>query len=216
MFFNRNKKINISYGITVCNEAIELKTLLDTLIPLIDSEDEIIVLQDITNVDEATSGVIASYGGKIIVVKAKLNSDFSTFKNTLISNASGNYLFQIDADEVPKTSLISNIKKTISEQRKADCFLVPRINIVNGLTDAHIDKWKWKVDDNGRVNFPDYQHRLFKLNGKIRWRYKVHEELFGFRRSYLLPVENDDFCLLHIKTIEKQSKQNQFYDQLEK
>jgi len=41
--------INISYGITVNNETKEIKTLLDLLIPLIDAQDEIIVLQDITN-----------------------------------------------------------------------------------------------------------------------------------------------------------------------
>ncbi len=47
----------------------------------------------------------------------------------------------------------------------------------------------------------------------IKWINKVHERLDGFKTYAPLPAE-DEFCLLHPKTIEKQEKQNQFYNTL--
>jgi glycosyltransferase involved in cell wall biosynthesis len=211
MFFTRNK-IKISYGITVCNEAIELSKLLATLTPIIDAEDEIIILQDVTNKDERVSEIIKQYKDKVIVVEAQLNSDFAMFKNKLIEHAKSDYLFQIDADEIPKDSLIKQIKKILRQKSKRDCFLVPRINIVNGLTTDHINNWNWKFDENNRVNFPDYQFRIFKLNGLIKWKNPVHEEVIGYKKHYYLPSKNEDYCLIHIKDIDKQVLQNNFYD----
>jgi glycosyltransferase involved in cell wall biosynthesis len=216
MFFNRHKKIKISYGITVCNEAAELKALLTTLIPLINKNDEIIILQDVTKKNAQTSDVINNYKTQVSTIEAKLNNDFASFKNLLISKASGDFLFQLDADEIPKASLIKKIKKILYKRKEFDCFLVPRINIVNGLTAAHLEKWKWKLDDKNRVNFPDYQFRIFKLNGAIKWQYKVHEELYGFKRCFYFPVKNENLCLIHIKNIEKQTIQNQFYESIQK
>jgi glycosyltransferase involved in cell wall biosynthesis len=211
MFFSR-KKIKISYGVTVCNEAAELSNLLATLTPVIDAEDEIIILQDITNKDVRVSEIIEQYKGKVVVIEARLNSDFATFKNNLVTHAKGDYLFQIDADEIPKDSLIKQVKKILRQKSRRDCFLVPRINIVNGLTTEHINNWKWKVDENNRINFPDYQFRIFKLNGLIKWKNPVHEEVIGYKKHYYLPSKNEDYCLIHVKNIDKQVLQNNFYD----
>ena len=215
MFFNLfNNNIKITYGITVCNEATELDLLLTTLIPLLDKNDELIILQDVTSKDIAVNAVIEKYKDRVILVETKLNGDFATFKNTLITKASGDYLFQIDADEVPQQSLIKKLKKQLRKNKKYDCFFVPRINIVNGYTDAHINKWHWNIDEKNYINFPDYQPRLIKLNGAIKWKNKVHEVLTGYKRSFNLPVETDDYCLIHIKDIKRQEKQNDFYDTL--
>ena len=43
-----------------------------------------------------------------------------------------------------------------------DLMRVPRINKVEGLTEAHIQKWGWAVDSKGRVNWPDMQWRLIQ------------------------------------------------------
>ena len=211
MFFTP-KKIKISYGITVCNEAVELGKLLATLIPIIDEDDEIIILQDVTNKDTRTTEVIDNYKEKLVVIEAKLNNDFATFKNKLIAHAKGDYLFQIDADEIPQDTLVTQIKKILRQKSNRDCFLVPRINIVNGLTTDHINQWKWNIDESNRVNFPDYQFRIFKLNGVIKWKNAVHEELIGYKKHFYLPSKNEDYCLIHIKDINKQVLQNNFYD----
>lgn len=204
----------ITYGITVNNEKEEITKLLDTLITLIDKNDEILVLQDITNEDIDVTNILKSYGNKILRITARLNGDFATFKNNLIENSSKKYLFQIDADELPKESLIKNIKLFIAGNLKSDCFLIPRINIVNGIEAEHVKKWNWKVNQDNYINYPDYQTRLFKLNKGIKWQNKVHEALVNFSKTKVLPSENYDFCLLHIKQIEKQERQNDFYDTL--
>lgn len=206
--------IRISYGITVCNEESELSELLNTLLPLIDNKDEVIVLQDITQESLAVSELLESYQNKIIHIKSKLNGDFSTFKNNLINAAKKDYLFQIDADEIPNSKLIKNLKKYLSKRYKSDVFFVPRINIVTGISHEDLQKWSWKMDENGYINFPDYQQRILKLNDNIFWKNKVHEVLFGFEMIDFLPSDNSDFCLMHKKTIDKQSKQNDFYNQL--
>jgi len=206
--------IKISYGITVCNEENELSELLNSLLPLIDKKDEVIVLQDITQESLAVSKLLDGYQNKIIHIKSKLNGDFASFKNNLIGAASKDYLFQIDADEIPHNELIKNLKKYLSSRCKCDVFFVPRINIVTGITHEDLQKWNWKIDNNGYINFPDYQQRILKLNHNIFWKNKVHEVLFGFKKVDFLPKNNSSFCLLHTKTIDKQSKQNNFYSQL--
>lgn len=216
MFFSFYKnKISISYGITVCNEYEQLNELLAHLLKNIDKNDEVIILQDITTEDEKTTAVIEQYKHRVLHLKAKLNSDFASFKNNLVRNASSDYLFQIDADEIPKKTLIKRIKKRLYQKPDCDCFLVPRVNIVEGLTEAHIQKWNWTVDDLNRVNFPDYQFRILKLNGHIKWKNKVHEELYGFEKSCYLPRKNEKYCLMHIKNLDRQEAQNNFYDTLQ-
>lgn len=208
------KRIRISYGITVCNEAEELRRLLDLILREKGKRDEVIVLQDVTIEDQAVNDIISSYGDKIVLRKALLNKDFSSFKNSLIEVATGDYLFQLDADEIPQHTLLHKIKGLLRKKYKYDCFLIPRINRVNGITDNHLEKWKWMMDTEDRINFPDYQTRLFKLNGKIKWMNAVHEELVGFERKYHLSIKDDTFCLLHIKSIDKQIIQNDFYKEL--
>lgn len=206
--------VSISYGITVNNETKEIKKLLDILIPLVNRNDEIIVLQDITNENLEVTSVLESYGNKIKKVKSRLNGDFAAFKNNLINESTKQYLFQIDADEYPKDKLIKNLKWFLIKNLKSDCFLVPRINIVHGIKDQDIEKWKWETNEKGYINFPDYQTRLFKLNKKILWQNKIHEVLINYNRLKKLPTENEDYCLVHEKQIERQRSQNAFYETL--
>ncbi len=205
-------KPTISYGVTVCNEAKEIELLLNTLITLIDEEDEIIVLQDVTNRNEEVIEVLKRFENKIFIIESKLNGDFATFKNNLIPKATKKYLFQIDADEIPKESLIKKLKFFLAEKFYYDIFQVPRINLVEGITKEHLQKWNWKIDEKGCINFPDYQQRIFKLNGKIKWKNKVHEVLFGSKKSKKLPCKDDSYCLIHPKKIERQERQNAYYD----
>jgi glycosyltransferase involved in cell wall biosynthesis len=209
----------ITYGITVCNEFEELNTLLSTLIPLIEGEDEILILQDITDINNKVTEVInthiSQYPERIRTISSTLNKDFASFKNKLIehANTSSDYLFQLDADEVPNEFLIENIKSIIAINSQIDVFYIPRVNKVLGITNEHIQKWGWHVDNQQRINYPDLQSRLFKLNRNIYWQNKVHEVLCNHESYTALPFEDhEDFCLYHIKTIEKQEKQNKLYE----
>jgi len=208
--------LKISYGITVHNEADELNRLLEILIHKTDKEDEIVICDDYS--DDETQFVIQSwvqqYGHddmKVIkVYQRKLEGDFSAQKNSVIENSSGDYIFHLDADEYPHEILLKQIKQ-ILEINDVDLVWLPRVNTVEGLTDEWANRWGWRVTENGWVNYPDYQSRVFKNSEDIRWHNKVHERIFGVKTYAHLPPQ-EELSLYHPKTIDKQIQQNKFYE----
>jgi hypothetical protein len=88
--------------------------------------------------------------------------------------------------------------------------LIPRVNIVNGLTEEDTRRWGWRVNEKGWVMFPDYQTRLYRNTEEIKWEGKVHERIIGYKTQAPLPDE-EEWCLYHIKEIERQRKQNDYY-----
>jgi glycosyltransferase involved in cell wall biosynthesis len=208
--------MTISYAIPVCNEWKEIKYLMDYLFKHKREQDEIVIQCDKGNTTPEVYGVLKHYSEFNMpykLIEFPLNGDFASFKNNLKDNCSGDYIFQIDADEYPDEYLMNMIESIIKMNDKVDVFWVPRINKVNGLTKKHIEKWRWNVDDKNRVNFPDYQCRIFKNVKRIKWKNKVHEILIGHKSQSQLPA-NDEFCLIHVKDIERQEKQNNFYSTL--
>jgi hypothetical protein len=205
--------MKISYAITVCDEAIEIQRLISFLLEFKQVEDEIIVLFDESKNCTAVEEYLRSHSinGELSWHKGKFEGHFADWKNELNSLCSGHYIFQIDADEIPSEYLIENIHNLLEQNPSVDMFIVPRINTVEGLTQEHIQKWKWHVDGNGWVNYPDYQTRILKNIPEIKWINKVHERLVGAKNIVPLP---EGYDLIHPKTIEKQEKQNQFYEQL--
>ena len=101
----------------------------------------------------------------------------------------------------------------ILEMNDVDVILVPRVNIVKGLTKEHIQRWGWHVNEQGWVNWPDPQWRIYKNVDYIKWENKVHEKLTGYKTISNLPVDIN-FSLHHIKTIERQEQQNEYYSTL--
>ena len=207
--------INITYAVTVCNELEEITKLINFLHPRIQSDDEILIQYD----EDSTTDVVKQYllimsqlhNTNIRVIAYPLNNDFASFKNNLKDNANGIFIFQIDADEIPSEYLIENLHDLLEYNKDVDLFFVPRINTVEGLTPKHIKKWGWNVSDKGWVNFPDYQTRLYRRTSEIEWENKVHERIKGYNTLSVLPAE-EDYCLYHPKQIERQEKQNAYYD----
>ena len=199
----------ISIGVTVCNEHLELETLLDYLSDrALAPHYEIVVQIDKDNYTDEVIGTIVGRGVKHWFYP--LNKDFASYKNELAKHCSGEYIFYIDADEIPSEYLIDNLPTILESNPEIDMFLVPRINTVKGITEEHILKWGWKYE-NERVNWPDYQTRIVKKCPSIIWKGNVHEKLDGYKTFSTLPPQ-DQFCLIHPKTIDRQEKQNQFYN----
>jgi glycosyltransferase involved in cell wall biosynthesis len=205
--------MKISYAIPVCNEYKEIEYLLEYLIKHKREEDEIVVQCDLGNTTDKVYEILDTYTEHIHTIHFALENNFAAFKNNLKDNCSGDYIFQIDADEYPEEYLMNTIEWLIKNNPHTDIFWVPRINTVKGLTQEHINKWGWRVDPDGRVNFPDYQCRILKNVKRIKWKNKVHEVLTGYKTESQLP-SNDEFCIHHIKDIERQESQNEFYDTL--
>lgn len=205
--------MKISYAITVCNELEEIKRLVSFLLSNKRTEDEIVILFDDKGTEEVWNYLVQVEGDITILHKAQFRNDFSEWKNKLTSLCDGDYIFQIDADEIPTEDLINNLPYILEINPEVDVFLVPRINTVEGLTQQHISQWRWNVNEKGWVNFPDYQWRIYRNSPNIKWKNKVHEVLEGFKTSTLLPAE-EAYCLYHPKTIDRQVKQNNYYDTL--
>ena len=207
--------MKISYAITIHNEIEEIKRLLPLLLENIREEDEIVIQQDNTNLDEVVYTYLKSQieGENIKYIQHSLNGDFSQFKNNLTDNCTGDYIFQIDADEYPNEYLLNTLPQILEFNPSNEVYFVPRVNTVEGLTQAHIQKWGWRVNEKGWVNFPDHQMRIWKNKPEIRWVNKVHEVLKGYKSYAALPSD-EEMSLYHPKEIERQERQNDFYEKL--
>lgn len=207
--------MKISYAITVCNELDEVTKLLNTLLKFRRKEDEIVILFDKGNgTAEVWNRIIELKDEKNVIYKAAtFKHHFADWKNQLTEMCSGDYIFQIDADEIPNENLINQLPAILESNEKIEVVLVPRINTVEGLTQDHIVKWGWRVDEKGHVNFPDYQWRIWKNIPDINWKNKVHEVLEGFNHYSTLPAK-EEYCLYHPKDIKRQEKQNDYYSTL--
>ena len=209
--------MKISYAITVCNEFVEIQRLITFLRKNKRPQDEIVVLVDMTK-NEPTSELLGylhrlSSSNYIHLSEQKFNNHFADWKNALVSLCTGDFIFQIDADEYPNEQLIALLPEILESNSDVDLYWVPRINTVEDITPEHIQQWRWNVNENGWVNFPDYQSRLYRKTQSITWVNKVHEQINGAQVFTHLPAE-ENFCLYHPKTIERQEKQNNYYNTL--
>ena len=202
--------MKISYGITVYNETEELERLLGRLLVSIDEQDEIVVCID--GDDKGVKGVVELYSmdSRVIHYNRKLDGNFSDQKNSVIEKSSGDYIFHIDADEYPNEILIQQLKQ-ILEINDVDLIWIPRVNTIDGMKEEHIQKWGWRVTENGWVNYPDYQARVFRNREDIRWTRPLHEFIDGCKTYSHLPPQ-EELGLYHPKTITKQEEQNMFYN----
>ena len=205
--------MKISYAITVCNELEEVKRLVNFLLSNKRKEDEIVILFDKQNGSAGVRQYVADLPKEITVQRSNFQRHFADWKNLLTSFCEGDYIFQIDADELPNKFLIENLPIILENNPTVDIFLVPRINTVDGITQEHLNVWKWSINEKHWVNFPDFQWRVYKNIPEIKWVGKLHEYLQGFKEYSTLPPE-EEYCLYHPKTINKQEKQNSYYQTL--
>lgn len=208
--------MKISYAITVCDELQEIKRLVPFLLEHKRPEDEIIVLFDQKNGSDEVIDFLLPFNGLPNVQTWRgmvFVNDFAIWKNKLNDYCSGDYILQLDADEMITEELIKSLPSILESNAEVDLFVLPRINTVKGITEEHIKMWGWKQDENGRINFPDWQGRLYRKG--LKWYGKVHEKIIGAKTYSIMP-EEDGYCILHPKTIERQEKQNNFYSKIQK
>lgn len=226
----------ISYAITACNEHEELKRLLDQLESVYKFGHELVIQLDNPTIEvldvakQFTKLYLDGIDRKLVLFN--LDDDFASFKNNLKSHCTKKYIFQIDADELLGSYLLNQLVELIEANPEVDVFAIPRINIVNGLTKEYVIEQRWSIQsprfplcvkhDQPAINYPDYQQRLFKNIPEIKWENKVHERLVGYKNMSTLqdwtlaPHELQELCLIHIKDIGRQKKQNEFYNTLMK
>jgi hypothetical protein len=207
--------MKITYAITVCREFVEIQRLVHFLLQHKRLQDNIVILYDEANGDSEVETFLRTHSinGEFAWHKAKFNRHFADWKNKLTSLCSGDYIVNIDADEIPNQYLVENLPNILELNPDIDVYRVPRVNTVKGITEEHIRVWGWRVNENGWINWPDRQMRIYKNTPEIKWESKVHETLVGFKTITDLP-EMEELALYHPKTIEKQEKQNQLYNEI--
>lgn len=63
------------------------------------------------------------------------------------------------------------------------------------------------------INWCDYQTRIYRRTDDVMWMNKVHERITGYNTFSNFPAK-EEWCIYHHKSIEKQEKQNDYYDTL--
>ena len=194
----------------VHNETDTLEKLLEFLVKYKQPQDEIVILDDYSD-DEKTKIILDYYSSAegVVLKQRNLLGDFATQKNYLKNMCSGDYSFNLDADEIVTHWFMKDIHEILNGN-EVDLIFVPRINTVEGITEQHIRGWGWQVNEKGWINYPDWQGRIFRNRPNIRWEKPVHEQLIGFQTYAHLPMEQK-YSIIHPKTIEKQEQQNQKY-----
>lgn len=207
--------MKISFAITVCNEIEEIKRLVPFLLKNKRPKDEIVILYDQKNGNPDVLDFLLPYNIKPNVQTWRCldwNNNFADWKNILNDYCSGDYIFQIDADEMISEYMVRDLYEILELNPDVDLIFVPRINTVEGITQEHINKWGWNVNDKGYINYPDYQGRIYRKN--MSWYGKVHERIIGGQKFSSLPNDNELYCIQHHKTIIKQEKQNDLYNKI--
>ena len=205
--------MKISYSMLTHNETDSLLKLIEFIVKHKDEEDEIVILDDYSD-NEKTREILDTMGSihEIKFEQRHLLKDYAGQKNYLTRMCTGDYIFNLDADELPNKWLMKNIKEILEANPTIDLYWVPRVNTVDGIDPGyHLKQWGWTMNEKGWVNFPDYQGRIWRNRPNIMWKNKVHEVLTGYKEHTYLPAE-EEFCFYHPKDIGRQEKQNEFYD----
>jgi glycosyltransferase involved in cell wall biosynthesis len=204
--------MKISYAILTHNEGEYIDKLLTLLTTYKRSIDEIVIVDDYSD-GELTKSILDTYKDQIKLHYRTFDGDH-TQKNYLNSQCTGDYILQLDADELVSPEFLEMLPELLEDNNETDLFIMPRINTVEGLTPEYIAKWKWNVNEKGWVNFPDWQMRLYRNCDWLKWDGLLHSKIEGHKTYVFLPAE-ELFCILHPKQLERQVEQNDLYDKIE-
>jgi glycosyltransferase involved in cell wall biosynthesis len=211
--------MKLSYLVVTHNEDTTLIKLLERLVNNRADGDEIVIIDD-NSTNPTTLEILGQVGGQknVFIHKHSLNNDYGAHKNFGNEKCSGDWIFQIDADEIPSDVLIFNIRDIIETNLNIELLYVARINDFIGVNETHAKQWGWRLTQSPTykrpvVNWPDYQSRIYKRDvNRIKWDRKLHEKIVGYEQYAFIPAE-EELALYHDKTIEKQYEANRRYNQ---
>lgn len=198
----------LSYLITCHNEGVSLNELLTKLSNSLKPIHEIVVVDDHSSC-ETTLSILQKFSEKAKIHKHALDNHYGAHKNYGIEQCSGKWIFQLDADELPTDGLLQHIDVILEANDNSEVMWIPRCNYFIGVTQQDINDWGWRMYK-GMVNFPDYQARIYKNLPHIRYQKRLHERVEG-NQSYVTIPPQEEYAIIHTKTIERQRENNQSY-----
>lgn len=178
----KEKEITISLCMIVRNEEKTIARCLDSVkgIP-----DEIVIVD--TGSSDRTKEIVKEYTVKIL--DFPWIDDFAAARNFAFSQATMDYIFWLDADD-------------ILTDRDREQFLKLKRNL-DPVMDVVNMPYLLAFDQSGAVTFSLRRNRLVKRSKNFRWIGAVHEylEVYG-------PVLNSDICVTHKGTGSDDSDRN--------
>lgn len=205
-------KVSINYVVLSCQKDDEKRvvSLLQYLSKNKDSNDNILLL-----FDSSEDTVPDCYKKYAQTYYKKLDYSYSEHRNYALGFCKNDYSLFLDSDERIPKALMRNLKGIIYNNDYPDLILLPRLNIVKGLTQEYSRLFGYRVTDKEIVNWDggDYQTRLFKNGIGLKWTGNLHERIYAdpSYTTYTLPIHPDN-AIIHEKTLEKQIKNNENYN----
>jgi glycosyltransferase involved in cell wall biosynthesis len=201
----------LSYLVTCHNETSSLDKLLSKLVQNKKDNHEIVLLDDYSDNPESLE-IIQKYKEKTSFHQHKLDRNYGAHKNYGIEQCKGTWIFQLDGDEYPTDLLLENIDVVLESNVDNEVLWLPRLNYFTGVTELDVKTWGWNYQD-GMINYPDYQSRIYRNLSHIRYQRRLHEKVEGFK-SYTFVPPQKDYAIVHEKTIEKQRQTNLNYNKM--
>ena len=169
-------------------EAEVLYRALSYISPYVDE-----VCVTITGENKKVEEVCESFGN-VKISHFKWNNDFSAARNFNFSQATGDYIFWCDTDDIVKGA--ENIRPQVERMEK--------MNIDCGTMD-----YLYHFDENNICDVKHRKTRIVKNDGCVKWYGEIHEDLLPEREVNNFFIE--DIQVLHLTTddrIEESKKRN--------
>jgi len=135
----------LSYLVTCHNETDSLEKLLSKLIQYKKDNHEIVLLDDYSD-NPKTVEIIQKFKDKVNFQQHKLDKNYGAHKNYGIGLCKGEWVFQLDGDEVPTDTLIENIDAILESNNNNEVIWLPRLNYFIGVTNEDVQMWGWNCN----------------------------------------------------------------------
>lgn len=190
--------LSVSYAILTHNEDESLEKLLKLLIGYKQPQDEIVVVDDFS-VNKKTINILNTYKSQgVRWAQHALNYDFAQQRNYLKNLCKGDWIFSIDADEIPSVYLLETIHTIINQNNSVDSYKIHRINKATDYPPQALDARY--VNDRGWFMWPDSHIRIYKNLAYMKWFPRIHEAVVGAKNCITLP-EEEKYALIHERSM---------------
>ena len=134
------------------------------------------------------------------VVVKPFADDFAAQRNFAIGQCASDWIFELDADEIPSTPLLAGLRDFVRDLARSgtDAVGFARLNFLDELL----------VAGPGYKGL-DYQYRLH--HRRCHWVGAVHEELAGYSARFEQPIHDGHF-IIHDKTSTRHAERNALYE----
>jgi tetratricopeptide (TPR) repeat protein len=191
----------VSLCMIVKNEEQHLARCLYSVKPIVD---EMIVVD--TGSTDRTREIASIFGARVI--DYQWDDDFAAARNTSLSDASGDWILVMDADEVISEQDHEAFRQLFSKKRKAPCAysVVTRnynseINVVGWVPNSG----EYPVEEAGTGWLASTKVRLFPRDERIRFEGAVHEMVESALERFQIPTKPCAIPVHHYGRLDKGS-----------